>query len=67
LAVFGHAHRRRHPWEGFNFIAAVPLRLWRPVPVLLPKALESIAHAVGAAKPVPLSDAVHSDAATDDD
>jgi hypothetical protein len=67
LAVLGHAHRRRHPWEGFNFILAVPLRLRRAVPVLLPKAIEPVAHAVGRAKPVPLSDAVHSDAATDDD
>jgi len=37
------------------------------VPLLLSKAVEPIAYAVGRAKPVPLSDAVHSDAATDDD
>ena len=67
MAVLSHAHRRRPPGEGFNFILAVPLRLRRAVPVLLPKAVEPIAHTVWRAKPVPLSDAVHSDAATDDD
>jgi len=45
----------------------VPLRLRRAVPVLLPKDVEPFADAVGAAKPVPLSDEGNSNAATDDD
>jgi hypothetical protein len=59
MAVLGHAHRRRPSGKGFNFIAAVPLRLRRAVPVLLPKAVEPIAHLIGSAELVPLSDECH--------
>jgi len=34
----------------------MPLRLRREMPVLLPKAIEPIAHSIGTTEPVPLSD-----------